>query len=308
MQEALAKADSLSVAKEAEQEEAAQEPEEEVEAEEVEAGEAEAEAEETDELDEPEDEGEDSQILTVEEYGDVLVDLDGEPTPLSEVLKGTQRQADYTRKTQALAEERKQLETEMQQRQQEMEAREQQLQQLEAELGEQEPDWEKLAEEDPLGYNHERAKWEKKQKARTARQAEIQRRQEEAKREFVGKTVDVAVQKFPEWQDVKKFDATAAQRKQAAMDAGFTEEEYASTPDFRIAVLLEKAARYDAMQQEQGNRRVRAEKKIAKAPKVLKPGASKGDTDPKQERRAAFQKRLSKPISSSEITKSLGLR
>jgi len=276
---------------------------------ETEEVEAEAEAEETDEPDEPEetDEGPE-QVLTVEEYGDVLVDVDGEPTPLSEVLAGTQRQADYTRKTQALAEERKKAQAEIAEKQAALDAREQQLRDLEAELGEEEPDWAKLAEEDPLGYGVEKEKWERKQKVRAQREAELKQRQEKAKQEFIAQTADVAVQKIPEWADVKKFDEGAAARKAAALEAGFTEEEYRSTPDFRIAVLLEKAARYDALQGEQSKKSVRAEKKIAKAPKVLKPGASKGDTDPKQERRAAFQNRLSKPISSSEITKQLGLR
>lgn len=308
MQEALAKADSLSRAKEAEPAEPAQEPEDEAEAEEVEA-EASQEVEDTDEPNEPEGESEESeQILTADEYGDVLVDVDGEPTPLAEVLKGTLRQADYTRKTMALKEEREAAQQEIQERQKALDAREQQLRALEAELGETEPDWEKLAEEDPLGYNSERVKWERKQAARKQREADLQKRQEEKKREFIGKTVDVAVQKIPEWQDVKKFDEGAPARKKAALEAGFTEEEYASTPDFRIAVLLEKAARYDAMSKDTGERRARADKKIAKAPKVLRPGATKPDSDPKQERRAAFQKRLSKPISSTEITKALGLR
>lgn len=308
MQEALDRADSL-MAKEAEPEEAAQEPEEESTDDEAEqeASAEDVDAEETDDTDEPEDEAEESeQVLTVDEYGDVLVDLNGEPTALRDVIAGTQRQADYTRKTQELAEQRKSLQEEMEKREQELQQREQQLTQMAAELEEPEPDWEKLADEDPLGWASAKAKWEKKQRQKQERMQEAQKRQEQERRKFIEQTASVAVQKFPEWQDARSFDAGAGARKKAALDAGFTEQEYASTPDFRIAVLLEKAARWDALQSEQGKKRVSAEKRLAKAPKVLKPGTSKGDSDPKQERRAAFQKRLSKPISSKDLAKMIG--
>lgn len=311
MQEALAKFDSQLVTKESEAREAAQEPQDdEMEADEVEV-EASDEVEDldTDDTDEPDDGGEGSdQILTVDEYGDVLVDLNGEPTPLKEVIQGTLRQADYTRKTQALKDEQKAIQAELERKQQELDAREQQLARMAQELEEPEPDWEKLADEDPLGWASAKAKWESKQKAKAQRQRDMQKRMEQQRASFAKKTAEMAVNLYPEWSDPKKFDEGAEARRKAALAAGFTEEEYNSTPDFRIAVLLDKAAKWDAMQADTSQKRVAAEKKIAKTPKVLKPGQSRGDSDPKQERRAAFQKRLSKPISSAELTRALGLR
>lgn len=306
MQEALAKADSLYETKEAEADEAAQEPQDD-EIEEIEASD-EVEDLETDDTDEPEDEGSE-QVLTVDEYGDVLVDLNGTPTPLKDVIQGTLRQADYTRKTQAVQEERKAMQAELEKREKALEAREQQLLQLSQELEEPEPDWEKLADEDPLGYPAAKAKWDKKQRQKAERQRALRERTVKQREAFARQTAEIAMRAVPEWsEDPANFDKGAEARKRAALDAGFSEEEYNSTPDFRIAVLLEKAARWDAMQQSTEQKRVRAEKKLGKAPKVLKPGQSRGDSDPKQERRAAFQKRLSKPISSAEITRSLGLR
>lgn len=49
-------------------------------------------------------------ILNLDEYGDHVVDLNGELVPVSELRGGGLRQADYTRKTQELAELRKEAE------------------------------------------------------------------------------------------------------------------------------------------------------------------------------------------------------
>lgn len=269
---------------------------------------AEADAEEeTDETEAPESEEEESdQVLTVDEYGDVLVDLNGEPTPLSEIHKGYLRQADYTRKSQQREQEFKQRLEQLEAQQKEIDAREQQLSQLMEE--EAEPDWVQLAKEDPLGWAETFSEWTKKQAQKKEQQEERAKRQEAHRRAIVAKTAEIAVEKFPEWSNAKAFDAGATARRDAALAAGFTAQEYESTPDFRIAVLLEKAARWDALQNEQGKKRVSAEKKIAKAPKVLKPGQSRGDSDPEAERKVARQKRFSKPISSTDIKGMLGRR
>lgn len=59
-------------------------------------------------------EAQDTPVLAVEEYSDyrVPIKLDGEElqVPLSEAIAGYQRQADYTRKTQELAQQRQQFE------------------------------------------------------------------------------------------------------------------------------------------------------------------------------------------------------
>lgn len=300
MREALEKADSLMETKEAEpaEEEILEEDPEPIEQEPDEEPDAE----------EPEAVEEESQILTADEYGDVLVDVNGEPTPLRDVLQGTLRQSDYTRKTQELTNQRKQLEAEFNEREEKLKAREQQLSAMEAELDDPEPDWEKLADEDPLGWASAKAKWDKKSKAKAERKAELEQRQTKAKQEFTRKTVDLAIQAMPEWAEAGAFEKNVDARRDAALKAGFSKEEYDATFDYRIAVLLEKAARFDAMSEDNKQKLVRAEKKIAKAPKVLRPGQAKGDTDPAEERRAARQKQFSKPggISSSDIKRMIG--
>ena len=302
MQEALDKANSLiDKTTEAKPEEAPQEamiedPQEEAEEQTLEA-----------EPDEPETEDEGSQVLTADEYGEVLVDVNGEATPLSELIKGNLRQADYTRKRQADSEAAKAKEAELAEKSAELDAREQQLQQLLAESQEQEPDWEALAEEDPLGWTAEKLKWDRKQAKRQQVAKAAAEKQQSALREFTRQTAQIALEKIPEWSDPEKFDEGARARKDAALAAGFTEQEYASTQDFRFAVLLEKARLYDAQKADKSAKTAAVEKRLAKAPKVLKPGQSKGDSDPSSERRAAFQKRLQKaPITTEDVRKMLG--
>jgi hypothetical protein len=250
------------------------------------------------------------QILTREEYGDVLVQVPGqdEPIPLDKVLDGTLMQADYTRKRQADVAEAASRKAALDQREQELAQREAQLVSLAQETEDPEPDWVKLAEEDPFGYQQKHAEWTQTQKAKQERQQQLAEMRQKQVQEFMAHTADLAVKQYPEWTQEGSFDKGLEARKAMAMSLGFTEQEYNSTVDYRIAGLLETAVRYEALLNKEKASKTVAEKKIGKAPKVLKPGQSKGDTEPAEERRAARRKRLSQPISSRELTKTLGLR
>ena len=268
--------------------------------------EAEVDAETEDAKQEPEPQEDDGpQVLTASEYGEVLVDVNGTATTINDLIKGNLWQADYTRKSQANAEALKRGQAEIAEKEQALADRERQLNERLAQL-DGEPDWVKLAEEDPLGYAEQRARWDVKKAEADKAKADLDAQTEKARQEFVRQTATVAMEKFPEWQDAKKFDEGAEARKAAALSAGFTEAEYATAADFRLSVLLEKAARYDAMRADTGKKQVAAEKRIAKAPKVLKPGASKGPVDANAERAAARKQRFSKDISSDDIRRMLG--
>lgn len=274
---------------------------------EEESGEDEPDAPEEAEAEAPEpEEAEEAQVLTLDEYGDVLVRIgdDADPMPLSEIAKGTLRQADYTRKTQELASERKRLEAEATEREQALAEREAAINARLAEVEEPEPDWTKLADElDPWEFNKRRAEWETKrvktEEARRRAEADFEARKEA----FLRKTAEIAREKIPEWTSADAFKENAAGRRQAALDAGFTAEEYDAAMDFRYAVLLEKARRFDALQK--GSPEV--EKKVRKAPKVLKPGASQGSkADREAAEKAATRKKLAKPHSMKDRLRLMG--
>ena len=98
---------------------------------------------------------------------------------------------------------------------------------------------------------------------------------------------------MPEWATAAGFAKNAQGRMSVALEAGFTETEYNGAVDYRLAVLLEKASRYDAMQTKNAG----VEKKLALAPKVLKPGRSKGKADVRVEQKAAINRKLDQPHS-----------
>lgn len=280
---------------EAEQDEPDQESEVEAETEEVEA-----EAE-TDEQDEPEAEDDEApEVYAVDEYGDISISLpDGTQTTLKDLAQGNLRQADYSRKTAELSRERKELEAEREQ----LAARERQLNEQLANLEEPEPDWEKLAEEDPLGLPLKQIEWQKKQAQKAERKRKAEMESQQQREQFMRASAEVAVEKMPEWTDPKKFEESAAARKKAALDAGFTEQEFASVVDFRLAVLLEKAARYDA-----GQAKVQAtQKKLSKVPKVVKPGTSVTKSEREAAERAARAKRRNRPLSVQEYLNTFDL-
>ena len=279
-------------------EEAPSEGNEEVKAEAEETVEVETETEDPiDEPTDPETVSEEPQHLNLGDYGEVTIPIivDGVETKvnLSEAAKGYQLQADYSRKTAALANERKEMETTLQQAHAELADKQRLLDEQLAQNIEQEPDWVALTEKDPLKAPVEKEKWLRKQALRQDAQARSQQAQATQTHEFRQRTAEVALQSMPEWATDEGFAQNASGRMTAALGAGFTEAEYNGAVDFRLAVLLEKASRYDAQQ----NQTAAVEKKLASVPKVLKPSRSKGKADVQVERRAAVNRKLDQPHS-----------
>ena len=217
----------------------------------------------------------------VEQPTSYKVKIDGEEVEvtLDELQSGYSRQQDYTRKTQELAQQRKLIE----QQQQELAQRDaiyaQLLPKLEAQLSADlgnEPDWNKLYEDDPVGYVREKQLWDERKEKLKATQAENQRLQEEAaakQQEQLAKFVEYGQQKLleivPEW----KNPEIAQQEKLAIRDygintLGYTAQEMDSIYDYRALLGLRNAWL--------NNKTVEATKKkpTEKAPaRVARPGA-----------------------------------
>ena len=217
----------------------------------------------------------------VEQPTSYKVKIDGEEVEvtLDELQSGYSRQQDYTRKTQELAQQRKIIE----QQQQELAQRDaiyaQLLPKLEAQLSADlanEPDWNKLYEDDPVGYVREKQLWDERKEKLKATQAENQRLQQEAmakQQEQLAKFVEYGQQKLleiiPEW----KNPEIAQQEKLAIRDygintLGYTAQEMDSIYDYRALLGLRNAWL--------NNKTVEATKKkpTEKAPaRVARPGA-----------------------------------
>jgi hypothetical protein len=189
----------------------------------------------------------------------VTVTVNGktEQIPLEEAIKGYQRQADYSRKTQALSEERKTLESEKQAVLEERSQYAQLLTALQQQLqaaAPQEPDWQKLYETDPMEWVRQREVWRERQERMTAAQFEAQRiqtLQAQEQQAQLAKMVQEGRQKLvelvPAWKDAKKWEADRVGLLDYGQQLGFSADELNATYDPRAVVALYKAMQYDAL-------------------------------------------------------------
>lgn len=199
--------------------------------------------------------------------------------PLSELVKGYSRTADYTRKTQELAAARTEFGTEVQQTRVLREQYAQRLQQVEQLLQQADPqvNWDKLRAEDPIEFAAQWADHQRRQEALQQVQAEKaqiqQRRQYETQAQQAQQLEQAKAQlgrMIPEWKDQKVAKAETTAMKEFGRSLGYTDDELGSVMDPRAVVLLRMAHKYqDLVQKRSALKPV----KVAKPP-VLKPGAS----------------------------------
>lgn len=215
-------------------------------------GEPEGEQDEEGEFDEGEEEAEGEQ-----EPEAITVKVDGEEiaVTLDELKAGYSRQSDYTKKAQALAEQRKAFEAEAQA----IIGERQQYQQLLGALQQQltasdEPDWDTLRQTDPIEYSLQMADWQRKQQKLAAVQQEQQRlaqlqqvEQQKSLAQQLQREAQALESALPEWKDVEKRKAVQSRVKEQGKKLGFSDEELAQVFDHRAVVALHKAALYDEL-------------------------------------------------------------
>ena len=232
----------------------------------------EASEEQSEEEEEPEEKDQ-PQTFTVKVDGkDVTVTLD-------ELQKGYSRTQDYTRKTQQIAEVRKQVEQETQAVRAEREQYAQLLGALQAQLQSSEPqvDLDRLYQEDPIEWVRQKEVMRERQEKLAAIQSEQQRLSKVAKYEQqrameaqLASQQEALLAALPDWKDPKKAKAEKALVIESAKAAGFTDEDLKSVYDHRLVLLLRKAAMYDQMvSKRQGIKPV-----VNNGPRPAKPGAA----------------------------------
>ena len=242
--------------------------------EELEEG-AEAEADESAEA-ESEDEGEQEAANKGTDTYTVRVDGEEVKVKLDELLNGYSRTSDYTRKTQALANERKAFEQELGNVRAERAEYAQHLATLRGLVSSQlgpEPNWEALRQQDPVSFAVQRQEWALKQEQLARVGAEQQRvatmMQQEAQQK---KAAHLEAQRsllpslVPEWSD-KAVAAADREKIIGAMTAVGYKPEELQIYDARAMALLRKAALYDEIM---AGKPV-MEKKV-QAAKVAQPG------------------------------------
>lgn len=207
----------------------------------------------------------------------VKVDGQEQDVTLDELLNGYQLKADYTRKTQKVAEDRRALEAESNAVKQERARYAEVLEGLEAQLSAgatEEPNWDELRASDPIEFAAQWAQHQRVQARQNQVAAERQRvaglQAQEQARLFQahvvseqGKLLDA----IPEWKDAEKAAAGKKALVAYGISIGFTPEELGGVVDHRAVLALYNAQRFAALQ----TRKPQVQAQIAKS-KVLKPG------------------------------------
>ena len=245
----------------------------------------------------------DNQQEQVSEPRTYTVKIDGKDTEVTEdeLLSGYSRQADYTRKSQVLAEQRKKKDEELAATQQERQQYQSQLEQfnLQADSKLEEfksVDWVKLKEEDPMEYALKRDQYrelqenkrlvaEEQQNLAQKQQAEMQTKWNEE----LARQQEVMAQRLPEWNDPEKGPKLKQIIKSFAMKKGFTEQEVDSLIDARSVDVLHKAMLYENLLEAKIN-----QKKAKVVPKVQKPGTPSTKSEVNSEKVKQTRARLKK--------------
>lgn len=238
--------------------------------------------EEADESAEDEDESEEAEAEDEEAAEPVYtVKVDGQEyeVPASELVKGYQRNADYTRKTQELAEARRQVATEAQQSAALREQYAQRLAQVEQVLQQSqpaEPNWDHLRATDPIEFAAQWAEHQRRQQVMAQVQAERlaieQQRAQEHARETeaqLGQARQYLLQAIPEWANPEVAKAERARLKETGRKYGYSDEELSQVTDPRAVILLRMAMKYDEAMAKRST--VKPAPKKAATP-ALKPG------------------------------------
>ena len=245
---------------------------------EAESDEYEAQAEDSDEVEQ--DEG-DEQVEEPPKYRVKAAGEEKEVT-LDELIKSYQLGTDYTKKSQAVAEERKAVEAERQRIEEARFLRDQYAERLQVieQMLNQQPETENLdylKENDPIGYAVKVAEMSQREKQLAQVQAERQRIEAERQREqqeYLGNVVQAEARKLaealPEYADPQKGERIRKELREFGVKAGFTEQELASVYDSRHVLVLWKAAQFDKLQSAKPS----ITKKVNEAPKMVKPGVS----------------------------------
>jgi hypothetical protein len=244
---------------------------------EAESEEIEAQAEDESEVEQ--DEGEDEQ-----EQPKYRVKAAGEEreVTLDELIKSYQLGTDYTKKSQAVAEERKAVEAERQRIEEARYLRDQYAERLQVieQMLNQQPETENLdylKETDPIGYAVKVAELSQREKQLAqvrAEQARIADQQQREQQEQLGQVVQAESRKLaeviPEYADPQKGETLRRELREFGLKAGFSDQELANVYDSRAVLTLYKAMQYDKLQSAKPG----ITKKVNEAPKVIKSGVS----------------------------------
>jgi hypothetical protein len=233
-----------------------------------------------DEGEEDEDgEGQEQEEQPAEPRYTVRIDGKDVEVTQSELLNGYQRQADYSRKTAAAAEARRQADELAQSVQAERQHYAQQLEQVAAVLHATlpAPPPEKMLEDDPIGYLQAQKAWESRvgqlqqvlgERERLAQQQQNEQKQQ--KQQSLQSAREHLLSQIPAWKDPAKAQKGQTELAEYLRTIGYSDAEIAESADPRAIVGFRKAMLYDRLQAT----KPAVQQRVAAAPRMVKPGAA----------------------------------
>jgi hypothetical protein len=248
--------------------------------------------------------GEQSDEVEAEEEEDkppvftVKVDGKNVAVTLEELQKGYSREADYTRKTQQVSEERRAFQAEAELVRTERQQYSQLLGSLQAQLQQNaapQVDMDRLYSEDPIEWVRQKELARDAEKVHAAIVSEKQRlshiqaqEQYQSMQAHLAEQQDAMLKAIPEWANPDKAKAEKTLLIEWGQKLGFSSDELKNIFDHRAVVALRKAALYDQMMTKRGNIRPA----VNNGPKPAKPGAAGRMDNTTDSRRS--QQRLAK--------------
>ena len=199
---------------------------------------------------------------------------------LDELKAGYSRDSDYRQKTHSLGMEKRDLEVQKNSLRQSYDAKLQELNDLlataDATVRQQQgsADLQKLYEEDPT--QAAKLDYQLRQQNRAIEDMKSKAREAQAKQysDFLETQRELAASKIPEYSDPSKSDQFKLNMRNSLRGYGFNDEEIGTMADHRFLMVAKDAMSYQTLK----DKRPIVQKKVANAPKVVKPGVAKSTT------------------------------
>jgi hypothetical protein len=210
-----------------------------------ESQESEDESLESDEVEDPTEESEDEAEATPEYVTEGNIEIDGESVSVEEIKLGYMRQSDYTKKTQAVAEQRKAAEDQTATYESSLSAL---LTAAGADLSRfDNVNWEQSAVDNPDQYRQAKAMYEQTKQTHDFIRAQAnehhqrsEKQQQAAAKESAKESLTVLKSTIPNWNNDLYYSIG-----EYANSLGVTSEEFNETHDHRMITALYKAMKFD---------------------------------------------------------------
>lgn len=210
-----------------------------------ESQEVEEESEESDEVEDPTEESEDESEDEPEYVTEGNIEIDGESVSVEEIKLGYMRQSDYTKKTQAVAEQRKAAEDQTATYESSLSAL---LTAAGADLSRfDNVNWEQSAVDNPDQYRQAKAMYEQTKQTHDFIRAQAnehhqrsEKQQQAAAKESAKESLTVLKSTIPNWNNDLYYSIG-----EYANSLGVTSEEFNETHDHRMITALYKAMKFD---------------------------------------------------------------